>query len=381
MSLLLPSELCGRIYPFIGFPFSSAAMLLDATGEKASCIGFVRWADGGSHTIDTSGSSAIGWYGSTGTAVFDDAGSTMDIGLQGIGTGGPAAQPDGTFTVYRTATAASNSTPSMTTLSSWHSLSMVGGTGSKTLADGDPVAVVWDFTNRAGSDAVVITPTTGMPSIGTTLPVCNAYVGGAWGGNGVGNTPNITLTASDGTVGILDFQGGVGTISSVNWSDSNNPDERGLIFQVSQDLMIDGYGCSLRIASASSDGTLSLIENAESSRNALESYSFDAAQLNIINSEKPFLKPCAPRLLRRGIDYCVALRATSTGDVRFQTMTLPHADFRAFFPGGTSLRSVTANGGGNFGSSSTTLMYPFFVRIARVQSGVQLQGLCRGLQL
>lgn len=360
-------------YPMNAFLFVSGTTgVIDATGEKFAMIGRVHWdgRPGSAKTIDTSGSSAIAWYGGT-TAVFDDVATTLDVGIQGVGTTGPTAVPDGTYTVKAVVTTAANATPTLTTASSWHSV--VPTTGTASIAHGDLIAVVWDMTNRGGSDAINFTTGANQPV--TLLPTTNAYVAAAWGGVGANAQPAVMLTASDGTRGTLDGTTLFGVLANLTWADASNPDEYGMIFQVPFACKVDALCCVIRTTDATSDFTISLVSTPESTRATVASVAVDASQLGPATSERFCLFNLASEVsLSANTDYCVAIKATGAGNVRFARQSLVHADARKFFPGGTTMRSVAANGGADFGSSSTTTMYPIGVRISQFQDGASSGG-------
>ena len=71
---------------------ATTTVTLDAANEAGIYIGRIIWADGGSHTVDTSGSSSIAWR--TGAATFSNAGTTAKVGLAAVDTGaGPPGRP------------------------------------------------------------------------------------------------------------------------------------------------------------------------------------------------------------------------------------------------------------------------------------------------
>lgn len=362
LSTSVPWPLPDKPFPLTG----GTTMVLDATGEKAAMIGYlhINGRPGTTKTIDTTGSSSIGWQGGA-TAVFDNGSSTLDIGIQGVTTGGPTAVPDGTYTVKATATTGADATPTLTTTNSWHQITPT--TGTATLTEGDLIAVVLDFTNRAGSDAINVA--TNIVST-TIMPVCNAYVSSAWGGAGVGSSPQCVITFNDGTIGTIDGTLWYGTATALIWNDSSNPDEYGMIFRVPFACKVDALWASVRTVDGTSDFTLTLSSSAESTRNTLASVAVDAAKIGPAAAEARFSARLATEVaLEANTDYCISIKATGAGNVRFNYMTLGNAAHRVFFPGGTTMRGVTANNGSDFGSSSTTTVYPLGVRISQIDTG------------
>lgn len=368
MSLIaLPS---GLFWPFPkAMPFGSGTnILLDASGEKGAFIGrlHIDGRPGTSKTLSTSGSSKIGF--SVGTDVFANASSEFRVGIQGVNTSGPVAQPNGTWGAYAAITTAANSSPVLSSDDQW--IEAVPTSGSSTLSEGDLIAVVFDFVTRAGSDSInIATGIAGHPAI---LPTTNAYVGTpAWqtsAASGAGQFPNVVITFSDGTLGTIDGIYTLGTAAALTWNSSSTPDERGMIFQVPFDCKIDALWCHLRTVDATSDCTLKLSSSPTSGRTPLASVSLDAAQLGAAATDGIAVARLASEVaLSANTDYCVSLLATGAGNIRFTGQTLGAATHRCFFPGGTTLQSATAKSGADFASASSTLMFPIGVRLSQVQ--------------
>lgn len=361
----------GVFWPFPDRRWGFAAGgTLDATGEKAAAIGRVYWQGrAASKTIDTTGSSYIGIL-TGGTAVWDDAASTIEIGIQGVNTSGPVAQPDGSFSVKAAYTGATNTTPPLTDTNSF--CKAVPTTGTVTLAHGDLISVVVDVTNRGGSDALSIAA---MQLLGNAFfPVTNAFASAAWGATGVGNTPQVVFCASDGTLGFLDGAYPVGLHNDTSWTDATNPDERGLIFQVPFDCKVDALYLMMRSTDATSDFALSLYSTPEATPAIMNAgaatIAVDAAQAGATGAVNTGIWNLASEVsLTKNTDYCVAVKATN-GTVRLGHVTLGDAAHRALWPAGTTVRSVNRNNGaGDFANSSTTLLYNVGVRISAVDDG------------
>jgi hypothetical protein len=340
---------------------------LDASGEKMAMIGRMYW-DGRatSKTIDTTGSSKIEWRGGS-TAVFDNAGSSLEVGIQGVNTSGPIAQPNGSFGAKAVITTAADASPTLTTINAWHTITPT--TGTSTIAHGDLIAVVWDFVTRAGSDAIIVSPANSNTNL-TQLPTTNAFAAAAWGATGSGQIPNCLLRASDGTYGWIDGGQFFGWFTNTTWNDGTNPDEQGVIFQVPFDCKVDALFCSMRTASNASDFTISLSSNAESARTTLASVTVDGAQLAATGTERSAIFNLASEVtLSANVDYCVSVKATNTGDIRFVVANLGNAEARRAFPGSTTIRGVTANNSGNFSGSSSVNFPMAGVRISGIETG------------
>lgn len=349
--------------------------VIDLTGEKWALIGRVFWngRPAGAKTIDTSGSSKIGIQ--LGAAVFDNASSIVDIGIQGVGTAGPSATPDGIFSVKAVVTTAADTVPALTTGSVMNFATPTTGTVS--LTHGDLIAVVIDFVNRAGSDSLSF-PITNVDAGGANpihFPISNAFVGSVWNATGVGwRAEGVVLVASDGTLGTLDgILLPMGALTTVVFADASNPDEYGMIFQVPWDCKIDALWASILTAGATSDFTMDLFSGAETTPVSLLAapIAVDAAQLGGISVIRPAEWNLPAEVsLTRGVDYCVSVKATGAGNISLSLRTLSDAGHRVFSPAGTTVRRVTRNGGsGAFGSSSTVIMIPIGVRISSFDNG------------
>jgi hypothetical protein len=345
-----------------------ATITVDATGEKAAFIGRVMWeGHATSKTIDTTGSSKLGV--ATSTSVFDNAASAVTLSIQDVNTSGPVAQPDGTPDVQADITTAADTTPALTTGNSWCQVTPTSGT--KTLSTGDLIAVVFDMTNRGGvSDSVVLTSATHLSS--GFFPVTNAYAAAAWGATGVGFLAGAFFIANDGTLGWLDGQMPHGFVAALTWTDGSATDEYGMIFQVPFDCKVDALACTMRTVDGTSDFIMSLYSTPEATPAVMAAgaatVTVDATQTGTVAAEAFGVWNLASEVsLTANTDYCVAIKASGAGNVRIGQTTLGHADFRKSLLGGTTMRSVNRNGGsGDFGSSSTTVMYPIMVRISDI---------------
>jgi hypothetical protein len=175
---------------------SLPAITLDAANEAIINIGQVIWADGGTHTLDTTGSSSIGWR--TGSVTFANAGTTVKVGL---GTVDAATGPPGratnaadviTFSVSKSMTGGGGGV----TGSAWQT--HVPDAGSLSIANGDFIAMSVQMTARGGADSVNANYTT-LAGNGWNRPIVTSFTGGAYAA--VVGVPNVMLTASDGTLG------------------------------------------------------------------------------------------------------------------------------------------------------------------------------------
>jgi hypothetical protein len=216
---------------------SLGASVIDAANEAVIFVGQIVTSDGGSHTIDTTGSSAIGW--ATQTVTFANAGTTVKVGLGSVdAANGPPARGANstdviTFDVSKSLTGGGGGI----TGSAWQT--HVPDTGTKTIANGDLVVMAIQMTARGGADTVQIIG----PALvtGPHRPTWTEFTGGAY--TIQNNAPNAIITFSDGTLGY--FYGGsvLTSISTRTWNSGSATKEYGQLYQMPFPMKVHGiYG-------------------------------------------------------------------------------------------------------------------------------------------
>lgn len=179
---------------------------LDAALEAVIMVGYMRTSDGGSHTIDTTGSSAMEWR--SGSTTFANAATSVKVGLAAVDTAtGPAGRAVNvtdtiTFDVSKSHTGGGGGITS----SAWQT--NVPDAGTKTIANGDLVAFCVQMVTRGGVDSVLVSHST---TLGTTLsvPFVTTFTGAAYANGNV--SPNAVITFSDGAKGYF-FGGNVASV-------------------------------------------------------------------------------------------------------------------------------------------------------------------------
>lgn len=219
----------------------SNATLLDAANEACIMVGQVFTDDGGSHTIDTTGSSSLGWL--TGSLTFANAGTTVKVGLAAVDTAtGPPARAANvadviTFDVSKSLTGGGGGI----TANAWQT--HVPDAGTKTIAHGDIVAFAVQMTARGGADAV--RPTMGSVALGgSTLPTVTGFTGAAYSLSS--SYPNVVITFSDGTLGFLYGSNVFTTQNTTQTWNNTGTNEYGNFFQMPVPVKI--YGLTLNCA-------------------------------------------------------------------------------------------------------------------------------------
>ena len=345
---------------------SGAAGTLDAATEKLALCGmlYINGRPASTKTLSAAGGGSISFR--LGTTTWLSAGlSSLDVGLQDLDVTTGSIRPDGTFDVKNTLTA-----PTGLTSAAWNTVSMTGGSGSKTLSHGDFVAVVFDMVTRGGADSVIITGVS--PTLTTTpqIPACSAFDGAAWAVT-QSRLPNVVITFDDGTLATIDggFPLFTGDTATDQYDDATNPDERGQLFQVPFDCSVDALWGILRGDSATTaDYLFTLYSDPLGTPASAFQHTGLAERLGGANTAGLVLITMAtPVNLSKNTNYAVAFKSTSTGDLRLERKTLADEAHRAFLLGGTTCAKVTRNNAsGAFSAESPAINhYMMGVRISR----------------
>jgi hypothetical protein len=201
------------------------AVTMNAANHHNIYIGRVVTADGGSHTIDTSGSSKISFR--TDSVTFANAGTTVKVGIAPVDTSnGPPGRANNTTNVVNYDVSASlTGGGGGLTNQAWHDITPDSGT--KTIANGDLVAVVHQMTARAGADTVSIAYS--ISQMQTNRPLITGYGGSYSARVGV---PNVLITFSDGTLGWIEGGSIFTTLNQRTWNSGSATKEYGQLYQL-----------------------------------------------------------------------------------------------------------------------------------------------------
>ncbi len=364
--------------PWTGSPNVLPLGTMDATAEKLAFIGYVIFEDGPSASSKTLSTGNIQYR--TNAVTFANAGTTVDIGIQDVdATTSNPPRPDGTFDVKTTLTGGGGGI----TTTAWNTATM--NSGSKSISHGQLIAVVFDMTARAGADSVIIGGGYSQTLWGANFGLTDQPFGlnntGSWATTSY-CLPNIVITFDDGTRAYL--AKGI-PFSSVNteaaFSDSSNPDERGMIFQVPWDCKISALIGSVAYNNATtSDAVLTLYSTPLGTPASMGSFTLNAETENIstFNYSAIRLYPFTAEIsLTKNTDYCIAYKATSTGTIQLPHITLGSANHRAALPFGTTMRKGTRNNSsGAFSEESPAVtVYGMGIQISSFDDGIGAGGL------
>lgn len=221
---------------------SAVSTLQDAAKEACMMIGQIFTDDGGSHTIDTTGSSSLGWL--AGAVTFANGASTFKVGLAGLDTAtGPPARPTNVASVITFDVAAVfTGGGAGITASAWNE--SVPTTGTKTVANGDLLAFATQLTAVGGADA--LNTNTSTATSGPVRPSVTDFTGGAFTNKTA--LPNAVITFSDGHLGFF-YGGFVGSVltTTQTYNSSSSPNEYGNFFQMPVPTKVYGItaNCSI----------------------------------------------------------------------------------------------------------------------------------------
>ncbi len=328
----------------------AAVGTVDAATEKLAFVGQVFW-EGRPGSAKTMGATSKIHF-RTGTVTFADAATNLRIGLQDVITASGTLQtPDGTFDVYAdvagnsgTITSADDNVTKSVTLST---------SGTKDVAHGDRVAVVFDMTARGGTDSFILLALGGPGS--TVSPASLSYAG-SWFLGSVNQTPNVMLEASDGTLGILRGGTFVANTGPYSFQASSTPDERGLIFQVPYRCSVDAVMASLATNSALADYSVVLYSTPLGTPSAMATVTMLGEHGPGGGSERPIYVQLASEVtLEPNTDYCVAIQATGTAVVDLGYVSLSGANVRSINGLANSRLGTRSNGSGAFAETTTEI--------------------------
>lgn len=296
----IPTSIGGAIpfNYFDGRTLAATNTTLDASLEAIIMYGQIFNSDGGTHTIDTSGSSKMGFL--TGASlVFANHGTALKFGLADMELGtGPAARAKNvtdTITFDVSKQWLGDDAHGMAS-STWHEAAP--DAGAKTIAHGDFVAFAVQMVTRGGATDL-INVACGGTGTAPNRPGITNFTGGAYAAGTV--TPNCFIKYSDGATGIFIGSYIFSTAgTTTNFNSGSSPNERGNLFVPTVPLKIVGIWCpgvnpaadfdvvlySDPLGTPSAQKTISVDANAVGSANVNRNLSvlFPAAYSNAANA-------------------------------------------------------------------------------------------------
>lgn len=311
-AVLIPGHLVR--YPWISQQNANAqtAITLDAAGEACYMVGQIILQNplGGSKTISAAGSGKIVWR--SGAVTFSSGSTTFEIGIQDISTSASPAQGDGTFDVKASFTGGGGGVTANAVQTSTMS------SGTKTIANGDLVAITFSMTARGGTDSVVVNANhSGLYTNTPAMPSVTDNVAGS-----VSSTttalPNAYIIFDDGSIGKIygsHFMSSSATSNTYN-SSTGTADEYGNAINLPCIFYAHGIGGIGNASAAGNDYEFILYSDPFGSPVAEKTIAVDATQLGKTGSvgQHMYLFP-VPFLLKANTDYAITWRPTTTSNI------------------------------------------------------------------
>jgi hypothetical protein len=239
----LDGQWTARIGPALANPslaaaISSTSATIDAANEAVIMIGRMQTSDGASHTIDTTGSSSIGWR--TAAVTFANGSTVVKVGIAAVdATTGPPARAANASDVI-TFDVSADFTGGGGGITTGYQTS-VPTTGTKTIANGDLVAICIQMTARGGADTLGVTCLSSSNSI--HRPLITGFLGGSYALQTTMSNPNAFITFADGAFGWLQGSEIFSTVSTRTWNSGGGTVEYGQLYKLPFPTRIYGaYG-------------------------------------------------------------------------------------------------------------------------------------------
>lgn len=288
--------------------FNVNATTLDAATEALHYSGQVYLEAGsGSKTISSAGGK-IHWR-TAGTITFANASTNLRIGLQDLSTTTAPTQGDGTHDVYADLVGGTD------TLAGSTAYATAMETGTKTLAHGDKVAIVWEMTARGGTDSVQVTYATGGQLADVNFPTTASYLASTWAK--VNGTPLAMLEFDDGTYGMI-FGGLMASTTGASQAFASNTgtaDEYGNTFSFPFPVVVDGFWAMATPSSNAADFEVCLYSDPLGTPTLIEAVTVDATQIGTTSVRNLSFMFASPRTFNQNTVYGLTVRPTTTTNV------------------------------------------------------------------
>lgn len=345
-------------------PTPVSGTTMDAANEAVICICQIFTSDGASHTINTTGSSSMGWR--SGSSTFANAGTTVKVGLATVDTTtGPPGRAGNvanviTFDVSKTMVGGGGGITS----DAWQE--HVPDAGTKTIANGDLVAFCVQMTARGGADSV-ISNMGAASSAASVLPEVTQFTGGSYAV--AGQLPNFTITFSDGAFGFC-YGGTVFTTPSTTqtWNNTSGTKEYGNYFLLPVPVQIYGLVGGFVI---SGDADVVLYSDPLGTPVAQKTFSFD---LNWVGSGASAGFTTAlfatPYTTTANQPVAGILKPTTATSVSATYLTLPNSSYQKMFNLGSNAYAINRNSGAFAAQNSNKDRFGIGLLVGAFDSGV-----------
>lgn len=342
---------------------SGTGATLDAAGEKLAMIGRVTWKDRATHTISSAGGK-IHW--SAGSAVtWADAGTALDVGIQDVAN--TSQNPDGTFDVKATLVPGTEAIAATTIINS------AMETGTKTIANGAVIGVVFDMTARGGTDSVRIATTQMNGWSGAAYPYCRFHNATAWTNSF--QAPNVLLEADDGVKGWFAPFGLLRdsfTITAFNLNTAGS-DEYGGRIKLPWPVTLEAVTMPVRLGGTSSDWELCVYSDIAGTPTLLgTAETFDASNSDVAAHD--FFETVmltTPFTLSAGTVYGITARPTTANNISVETLSFGTGNngLMAYMMMGVESYQITRLNNTGVFTLDDTIHFPMILHVSKFDDG------------
>lgn len=334
---------------------STATALIDAAAETLAMIGRVHLTSGPgtSKTISSAGGK---FYMMISSATWANGSTIVRAGIQDVASTG---LQDGTFDTYV------DLVPGVDTITGNAINTITMTTGTKTIADGDLVAVAMSMTARGGTDAISALR---FGSGVTAFPYAT--------NNGTRLAIGIptTIQFDDGTLGFFDgdYYAYNGLLSTASFGSGSTPDEYALLFQVPVPLTITALAAKLGAFAQTDDFELILYSDPLGTPVAERTIAVDADQTIAQTIFEQWINAYS---LTANTTYAIAVRPTVANTLNVATIefsSIPSLRACTLF-GTTARQGSRTNQSGAF-SEDTNVIPLIGFRAAALDDGTAVGG-------
>ena len=343
----LPGAPFGLIGPAIHIASSLPIITsgsIDATNEAAIFIGHAVTSDGASHTIDTTGSSSLGWR--AGAVTFANGGTTVVVGLAAVDTaaGPPGRAANATNVITFDVAASFTGGGGGITSNAWHTSAPT--TGTKTIANGDLIAFAVQMTARGGADSVQVSYQSNDLAI--HRPLVTLYTGGSYAASA--GLPNALITFSDGATGWFHASDVASLFTGRVWNSGSATKEYGQLYKLPFPIKVYGF-----YGNADIDGDCDFILYSDplGTPVAEKTVSFDANTRTATTGRRFFVEFDAPYFVDAYENIGAVFKPGAT-NVTAYYKTLASATHRVVDPWGTSGYGIS-RASGAFADANSSL--------------------------
>lgn len=324
-------------------PTITQNLTIDAADEQVAITGQLMTSDRQSHICSSAGCT-IGFR--AGGVTWSTASTEVIFSLQDLdAVNGPPTEP------AESADVSGNYVQGTDTISAntWHDIPME--TGTKTVAPGDFMAIVFDMQVRNGADSVQIS-VLNSGSIGS-FPLTVHKTGGSWStSNHIGNA---IIVFDDGAYGWI--KGTVATTGGglTAYNNTDTEDEYGNLIYPKTDMLATGAWFT-GILRNGADAELVLYSDPLGTPTEIASLSLDHDWGYANSSGRTSTYSFAtPVVIRRGGVYGITLRPTTANDVELGRYLLSSNAYAVTIGGAEAIRIDRADNSGVFDTSSTVV--------------------------